>query len=89
MVYLGYPPGKGLSVAGLASAREWEWWGEIGVKGRRVLSGKTGPRLGIDTCPWLLIGLAACPSCSRKRRISSGLVGWSVVYPPLERWRHH
>ena len=51
VVYLKYPPGKGLSVAGLASSGEWKWWGEIGVKGRRVLSGEMGPCLDIDTWP--------------------------------------
>ena len=75
MVYLEYFLGKGLSVAGLASSGEWEWWGEIGVKGRRVLSGKTGPHLGIDAWLWLLFELAACPSCSGEKGMSSGLRG--------------
>ena len=75
-------------MAGLASSEGWEWWGEIGVKGRRVLSGEMGLRLGIDTWLWLLTGLAACPSCSGEKGISSGLTGWSVVYPPLKRQRH-
>ena len=88
MVYLGYSPGKGLSVAGLASFGEWEWWGEMGVKGRRVLSGEMGLHLGIDAWLWLLIRLAACPSCSGEKGISSGLAGWLVVYPPLERRQH-
>ena len=53
-----------------------------------MLSGKMGLHLDIDAWLWLSLVLAACPSCSREKRISSGLAGWLVGYPPLERQRH-
>ena len=52
-----------------------------------MLSGETGPHLDTDAWLWLPTRLAACLSCSGERGMSSGLMGWSVVYPPLERQR--